>query len=170
MPTSHHRLARLPPDLLFMPTSCGWADPALHQARAFGHRRTMLAAGAAHCTGSTSACALGLVKDTWRYITVTLLSRACTVCTRSVRVHMHIYNREEQQTRLGTFIIEIKQQTRLGTFRIEIKQQTRLGDFARTLCPPHTLPWTWWWLDISYAAAALRTSSSSSRGRGQRDR
>ena len=53
------------PDLLFMPTSCGWADPALHQARAFGHRRTMLAAGAAHCTGSTSARALGLVNDTW---------------------------------------------------------------------------------------------------------
>ena len=54
------------PDLLFMPTSCGWADPALHQARAFGHRKTtMLAAGAAHCTGSTSARTLGLVNDTW---------------------------------------------------------------------------------------------------------
>ena len=53
------------PDLLFMPTSCGWADPALHQARTFGHRSTLLAAGAAHCTGSTSARKLGLVNDTW---------------------------------------------------------------------------------------------------------
>ena len=48
------------PDLLFMPTSCGWADP--HPARAFG-RKTMLAAGAVRC--SASARALGLVNDTW---------------------------------------------------------------------------------------------------------
>ena len=46
------------PDLLFMPTSCGWADPALHDAKALGPQRVMLAAGPSKChaiPGQTAA-------------------------------------------------------------------------------------------------------------------
>ena len=46
------------PDLLFMPTSCGWADPALHDAKALGPQRVMLAAGPSKCAaipGQTAA-------------------------------------------------------------------------------------------------------------------
>ena len=52
------------------------------------------------------------------------------------RVHMHIYNREEQQTRLGSVhTIEIKQQSPcLGTIEITADP---LGKFC-----PHTLPRT----------------------------
>jgi len=46
------------PDLLFMPTSCGWADPALHDAKTLGPQRVMLAAGPSKChaiAGQTAA-------------------------------------------------------------------------------------------------------------------
>ena len=46
------------PDLLFMPTSCGWADPALHDAKTLGPQRVMLAAGPSKChalPGQTAA-------------------------------------------------------------------------------------------------------------------
>ena len=92
------------PDLLFMPTSCGWADP--HPARAFG-RKTMLAAGAVRC--SASARAMGLVNDTWcaSHCSTTAGQGGCPedLCTCAATQFVEVTEDPSPVPRLGYFAL-----------------------------------------------------------------
>ena len=95
------------PDLVFMPTSCGWADPALHQAQTFGYRKTLLAAGAARCTGSTPAPTMGLVNNTWCTSHCSASEGNCpeSVCTCTASQMVEVTEEASTAPRLGYFAL-----------------------------------------------------------------